>query len=363
MAGSGIKLWATGDTVSASNFQTFVQEQIIAVFDDSSDRDAAFGGAGEPTLAEGMCCYLKDTNEIQLYSGSAWVPLLDLDTWAVSSGAYTIKGDVTVGVDGTGHDVKFFGDTATHGYMLWDQSQDDLVFGGAVKVGIGSTGPSQKLLVYQAEGWDSTNFICLIENADSSADQGNVLQLKGGGTTSSSTSKMLDVLDISGSTEFFVRGDGLTFIRNADKAAGTFNIPHPVKGGDWRLRHSFVEAPRADLIYRGTVTLSGGTATIDLDVDSNMTDGTWEVLNGNPWAMVASSGNAVTWALSGKTLTINSETADAVCSWMVIGERQDPTIKDSKTLSFDSDGHLIVESEDPDMPGSASYGHVPSQNS
>ena len=38
----------------------------------------------------------------------------------------TFLGDVTVGVDGTGHDVKFFGDSASH-YMLWDQSADALV--------------------------------------------------------------------------------------------------------------------------------------------------------------------------------------------------------------------------------------------
>jgi hypothetical protein len=33
----------------------------------------------------------------------------------------TFLGAVTVGVDGTGHDVKFFGDSASH-YMLWYQS-------------------------------------------------------------------------------------------------------------------------------------------------------------------------------------------------------------------------------------------------
>jgi len=38
----------------------------------------------------------------------------------------TFLGDVTVGVNGTGHDVKFFGDSADH-WMLWDQSADALV--------------------------------------------------------------------------------------------------------------------------------------------------------------------------------------------------------------------------------------------
>ena len=156
MAGAGIKLWATADTVTATEFQTYLQEQVVAVFDDATARDAAFGGAGEPTLAEGMSCYLKDTNEFQIYSGSAWVPLLDLDTWAVSSGAYTIKGDVTVGVDDTGHDVKFFGATATNGYLLWDESEDDLILGSASKLGIGITGPVTALEV--ASDNDLTDF-------------------------------------------------------------------------------------------------------------------------------------------------------------------------------------------------------------
>ena len=106
----------------------------------------------------------------------------------------------------------------------------------------------------------------------------------------------------------------------------SFDIPHPIKGGNHRLRHYDTEGPRPDLIYRGTATLSGGTATVDLDTESDMTDGTWEALCTNPWALVASSGNAVEWSLSGKTLTITSDTADAVCSWMVIGERNDANV-------------------------------------
>ena len=64
----------------------------------------------------------------------------DVTTLAVK-GNSTHTGTVTVGVDGTGHDVKFFG--ATSGaYMLWDESQDDLIVGGAGRVGIGTTAPA-----------------------------------------------------------------------------------------------------------------------------------------------------------------------------------------------------------------------------
>ena len=73
-----------------------------------------------------------------------------------------------------------------------------------------------------------------------------------------------------------------------------------------------------------------------------MTDGTWEALNTNSWSMVASSGNAVTWELDGKTLTIDGPEG-AQCSWMVIGERHDQTVIDWKATN--DQGQLITEYE------------------
>jgi len=129
----------------------------------------------------------------------------------------------------------------------------------------------------------------------------------------------------------------------------TFDIAHPTRGGDWRLRHASVEGPRNDLLYRGTVTLSGGTATVDLDEVSGMTDGTWEALCRDPWALVASSGNAVEWSLSGKTLTVTGP-ADAVCNWMVIAERHDAHVM-ADDCAITDDGHLVTEYErEPETP-------------
>lgn len=57
-------------------------------------------------------------------------------------GTLTHKGTLLVGVDDTGHDVKFFGATSGK-YMLWDESADSLIVEG--NVGIGSTSPSTTL--------------------------------------------------------------------------------------------------------------------------------------------------------------------------------------------------------------------------
>ena len=49
----------------------------------------------------------------------------DTDLMTLASGALTVSGTITVGVDDTGHDVKFFGATASN-YMIYDQSDDML---------------------------------------------------------------------------------------------------------------------------------------------------------------------------------------------------------------------------------------------
>lgn len=86
-------------------------------------------------------------------------------------GALTHKGSLTVGVDDTGHDVKFFG--ATSGaYMLWDESTDDLILGGAARLGIGITSPSQNLDVLDtaqiigAEGTSASLYLVADEGDD-----------------------------------------------------------------------------------------------------------------------------------------------------------------------------------------------------
>jgi hypothetical protein len=47
-------------------------------------------------------------------------------------GVVQLTGAVTVGVDDTGHDVKFFGATSGS-YLEWDESVDDLILGGAAR--------------------------------------------------------------------------------------------------------------------------------------------------------------------------------------------------------------------------------------
>jgi len=62
----------------------------------------------------------------------------------VSNGGGQFNGTVTVGVDDTGYDVKFFGDAAS-AFMLWDASTDDLILGGASNFGAGTATPQTRI--------------------------------------------------------------------------------------------------------------------------------------------------------------------------------------------------------------------------
>jgi len=86
MAGAGIKLFTDGSILTAAQVNTYLQDQVIMRFANAATRDAAFGGVGEPLLAEGMFCYLDDTNQLMVYSGSAW--LFAASPQTTESGAY-----------------------------------------------------------------------------------------------------------------------------------------------------------------------------------------------------------------------------------------------------------------------------------
>lgn len=83
MAGSGYKLFATGDVLTAAQVNTYLQEQTVMAFADSAARTTALSGV----LAEGMMSYLRDTNAVQVYNGSAWVAV-------GGSSPLTTKGDL-----------------------------------------------------------------------------------------------------------------------------------------------------------------------------------------------------------------------------------------------------------------------------
>jgi hypothetical protein len=138
------------------------------------------------------------------------------------------------------------------------------------------------------------------------------------------------------------------------KASGSFKIDHPLPelADTHHLVHSFLEGPRADLIYRGTVVLVDGSATANLDVAAGMTVGTWVLLcrDAQVFTSNETSYNHIRGSVSGSILTIECE--EATCtdtiSWMVVAERMDQHM--IETSWTDENGRPILEPLKPPDP-------------
>ena len=94
---------------------------------ESSNSDSAISLSGTAVVfvtATVADIFINDGSSALTTTGLITSGTLDVN------GASQFDGTVSVGVNDTGHDVKFFGDTAS-AYMLWDASADDLILGGA----------------------------------------------------------------------------------------------------------------------------------------------------------------------------------------------------------------------------------------
>jgi hypothetical protein len=76
MAGAGAKKFPAFSKLSSDDVNNYLADQVIMRFATTTARDAAFGGVGEPTLAEGMTAYIDADNSIYTYDGSNWVKMV-----------------------------------------------------------------------------------------------------------------------------------------------------------------------------------------------------------------------------------------------------------------------------------------------
>ena len=213
--------------------------------------------------------------------------------------ALTCIGTVTVGVDDTGHDVKFFGATAGS-YALWDESADSLLLTDSTPLKIGD---SQDLTLYH----DGTNsYITNSQGALKVATETSGIAITIGHTTSETTiadnatiTGNLSVggnFDVTGTLDFSdsaitnagdiqldsITGDGdtdtaITFsgsnvitvkANNADQVTFTDGAIVPSSDNDIDLGTSSVEFK--DAFFDGTVTADAFAGPLTGDVTGNV---------------------------------------------------------------------------------------------
>jgi hypothetical protein len=94
MAGTGFKSFVAGNPLKASDVNTYLMQQSVMTFANTTDRDGQLSGS----LSEGLICYLKDTDALQYYSGSAWVRF---SATYIPPTTYTPTHNITLGTGGT----------------------------------------------------------------------------------------------------------------------------------------------------------------------------------------------------------------------------------------------------------------------
>ena len=138
MAGAGTKLWVAGETVTAAGVNTYLQDQVVARFADATARTNAFGGAGEPTLAEGMLSYLDSDNTVYVYDGSAWKAVGLGSTIDAKGDLLVGTADDTVGRQAVGANGTFLiADSAQTNGVAWSEQSlgyRNVVINGAMQV-------------------------------------------------------------------------------------------------------------------------------------------------------------------------------------------------------------------------------------
>ena len=105
---------------------------VLPLADGSSGYQLTTDGSGTLSWAASTLALANDGNN-RIATGTGSGGLNAEANLTFDGSALQVTGTLTVGVNDTGHDVKFFG--ATSGaYMLWDENTDDLVLAGAAKL-------------------------------------------------------------------------------------------------------------------------------------------------------------------------------------------------------------------------------------
>ena len=336
-----------------------------AVLNFGADSDVSLTHVADTALL------LNSTRRIQFNDSSQYIGAssgADLDlaaTTDINLDCTTVDVNGALDVSGT---AVIAGDvTVDSGTLFVDVSADTVVMGSTTAIAnqklhvVGNEGegaipsPAQSVATFQ-RNVNAGNSCYVTIGGGSTSEVGLLFGDKDGAEVAgikyhNNTSAM--VLRVNSANPFSIDSSGdATFTGAVSKGSGSFRIDHPLPSlnDTHNLVHSFIEGPRADLVYRGVATLSSGWVQVDLDEAVGMTDGTWELLCNDPqaWIQNDTGWDAVRGSVEGGTLTIecqDTSSSDTV-SWMVVAERQDQHMIDAKWT--DDEGRVILEPEKPE---------------
>jgi hypothetical protein len=253
-------------------------------------------------------------------------------------------GDGTLFINGTSTTLDYNFNTYSVG--------DALVIKNSGNVGIGTSSPSS--LLHLSSSSSTAQTITSVGSGSYASigffntTTGYGYDIGFGGSSTIAPNSFYIYGGSSASVKFSINSSGaVTIAGSLSKGSGSFRIDHPLESmtETHQLVHSFVEAPQADLYYRGKLTLVNGKGQANIDEIATMTEGTFEALCREVQCFTT---NETGWDLvKGKVIgniiyieSQNKESKDEI-SWLVIGERKDKHMMDTEWTDYN--GKVIVE--------------------
>jgi len=241
-------VFATGKSEAAAEKFRFTADNEIGIAGANYGTDGQVltsGGAGAAVAwedaSEGTVTAINNATANELTTIGSTTTELDAEANLTFTGsALTCIGTVTVGVDNTGHDVKYFGATSGS-YWLWDEDADGVVQIGTLTVGVDDAGHDVKFFGNAASAymlWDtSADDLILAGAAGLIVPDG---QFTLGSTAVTSTAAEINLIDggTSRGTTAVASGDGILIndagtmaMTNVDTVS-TYFASHSVGGGN-----------------------------------------------------------------------------------------------------------------------------------
>jgi hypothetical protein len=157
MSGQGRKTFVAGEVLLAQELNDYLMDQSVMNFATEAARGSAI-----PTPTEGMLALTLDTDEIDYYNGSAWVPALPIGAWT----SYTPV------LAGTGWSLGSTGAVASGSYVQIGKTVHftaRLTFGTVGATFGAANRPTVTLPVSASTSSTNTDFVTNIMYFDSSA--------------------------------------------------------------------------------------------------------------------------------------------------------------------------------------------------
>lgn len=256
------------------------------------------------TLTVGVDDTGQDVKFFGATAGSYWL-------WDESADGVVQVGTLTVGVDDAGHDVKFFG--ATSGaYMLWDESADDLIIAGAGAISIDAT-------------TDATNTTSGSFHTDGGA--GIAKKLYVGTDLDVDGTANLDAVDIDGAVQI-----------DATFTSGVDGQGYDTKFfGDTASAYMLWDTSADDLILAGAANLSVDSTT----ASTSTTTGSIHTDGGLGVALDVYVGDDLFLASSGAKIDFNSDVTITHSSGYLTVDGGDLAVANGNGAIF---GHSVLQS-------------------